>query len=275
MATQSYVTFKVNGINMFYQTGIKDSGLSFDTDAQAFITTANISNSTQQTAIDTLVTSLKTNGLWTKIYALYPFVGGNATAHSYNLINTANYRLSFFGGGTHTSLGYVGNGSNGYADTGLNARTVLSQNNTHVSYYSQSNIAETVFCLGASDTVASTSLLLNVKNASGFTVGYVNTGSQAQIATSTGKMFSIISRSSASSVNFTNNQTTTNVSSNSALPPNLSLFINARNLNGSFSNNSSKTSSTVTIGTALTNSEAQTLSTIINTYNTTLSRGVY
>jgi len=37
-----------------------------DTDAQAFITAASITDSTQQSAINTLVTQLKTYGIWTK-----------------------------------------------------------------------------------------------------------------------------------------------------------------------------------------------------------------
>jgi len=47
-----------------------------DADAQAFITAANITNTTQQSAIDTLVKSLKTANIWTKMKAIYPFVGG-------------------------------------------------------------------------------------------------------------------------------------------------------------------------------------------------------
>lgn len=252
--------------------GILASTGGFDTDAQTFITTAGITDSTQKTLINTAVKDLKSNGLWSLIYALYPFVGGNATAHSYNLINTANYRLTFFGGGTHSSLGYVGNGSNAYADTGLNARTILSQNDTHISYYSQSNIAETVFDMGAFDTVG---LIMNVKNAGNNSVAYVNTGSQALSATATGKKYLILSRSNSTSVDFINNGTATNVSSNSSTPPNLSLFIQARNLTGSAANNSSKTVSAVTIGKSLSNTQALALSTIMNTFNTGLSRGVY
>ena len=47
-----------------------------DPDAQAFITAANITDPTQQTAIIQLVTDLKNYNLWTKAPAIYPFVGG-------------------------------------------------------------------------------------------------------------------------------------------------------------------------------------------------------
>jgi len=97
------------------------AGSSVDPDAQAFITAANITDTTQQSAINTLVVGLKTDGIWTKMMAIYPFVGGTASSHKYNLkdprdLNVA-YRLSFAGGWTHSSNGVTPNGVNGYADT--------------------------------------------------------------------------------------------------------------------------------------------------------------
>ncbi len=49
-----------------------------DPDAQAFITAAGITDATQQSAINTLVTDLKGYGIWTKMKAIYPFVGGTS-----------------------------------------------------------------------------------------------------------------------------------------------------------------------------------------------------
>jgi hypothetical protein len=97
------------------------SGVSFDPDAQAFIDAAGITDATQQQAIDTLVITMKDDGVWDKMYAVYPFVGGTATTHKYNLIDPqdsdAAYRMTFSGGWTHDSNGVKGNGSNTYART--------------------------------------------------------------------------------------------------------------------------------------------------------------
>jgi len=94
---------------------------SFDPDAQAFITAANITNSTQQTAINTLVVGLKADNIWTKMSAIYPIVGGTATNHKYNLKDPRDldvaFRLGFYGGITHSSNGMLFNGTNGWADT--------------------------------------------------------------------------------------------------------------------------------------------------------------
>jgi hypothetical protein len=117
---------------------------SVDPDAQAFITAASITNPTQQTAINTLVVSLKANGLWTKMKAIYPFVGGTAFAHKFNLkdprdLNSA-FRLSFLGGWTHSANGILPNGTNAYADTFFNPVTQsVAQNNFFLSAYSRTN----------------------------------------------------------------------------------------------------------------------------------------
>ena len=115
-----------------------------DTDVQAFITAAGITNSTQQNAINTLVTTLKGYGIWSKMKAIYPMVGGTANAHKFNLKDSrdadAAFRLGFFGGWTHTSTGAKPNGTTAYADTFLNTATVIGNvNDGHLTYYSRTN----------------------------------------------------------------------------------------------------------------------------------------
>jgi len=96
---------------------------SVDPDAQAFITAAGITDATQQSAINTLVTDLKGYGIWTKMKAIYPFCGGSASSHKWNLRDprdlNAAFRLVFYGGWTHSSNGAKA-GVNGYADTYFN-----------------------------------------------------------------------------------------------------------------------------------------------------------
>jgi hypothetical protein len=116
-----------------------------DADALAFITAATITNPTQQSAIDTLVKALKTANIWTKMKALYPFVGGTAAQHRFNLKDPrtvdAAFYLDFLGGGTHSANGYQPNGTTAYADTKFIIAQVYpsSITNIHVSYYSRTN----------------------------------------------------------------------------------------------------------------------------------------
>ncbi len=94
---------------------------NIDADAQAFITAAGITDATQISAINTLVTSLKAASLWTKFKAIYPFVGGTASTHKFNLKDPrdldAAFRLAFSGGWTHSATGGLPNGSNAFART--------------------------------------------------------------------------------------------------------------------------------------------------------------
>ena len=128
-----------------------------DADALAFITAASITDSTQQSAINTLVTQLKTYGVWTKLKAVYPMVGGSASSHKFNLKDPrdldAAYRLVFNGGWTHSSTGAKPNGSNGYAMTYLSPSASLTNNNYHLSYYSREQITTgNSVDIGCSDT---------------------------------------------------------------------------------------------------------------------------
>lgn len=120
---------------------------SFDQDAQRFITAAGITNQTQQYAVNNLVVSLKANALWDKMLAIYPFVGGTADTHKYNLKNPqdtdAAFRLTYSGGITHSSTGMLPNGTNGYADTYFTPSTSLTVNSTHLSIYIGTNNVQT------------------------------------------------------------------------------------------------------------------------------------
>ena len=113
-----------------------------DADAQAFISAAGITDLTQAAAINTLVNDLKTYGLWTKMKAFYPMVGGTAASHKFNLKDprdlNAAYRLTFFGGLIHDSNGVLGNGTTGYAYTNL-AQNTMGLNNMSIGWYNRFN----------------------------------------------------------------------------------------------------------------------------------------
>jgi len=103
--------------------GPRRSTISIDPDAQAFLTAAAITDPTITSAIDTLVVDLKGYGIWNKMKAIYPFVGGTASSHKFNLKDPrdldAAFRLVFIGGWTHSVNGVQGNLTNAFADTYL------------------------------------------------------------------------------------------------------------------------------------------------------------
>ena len=76
-----------------------------DPDAESFLTAAAITDPIISGAINTLVVQMKADNIWTKMKAIYPFVGGTASTHKWNLKDPrdldAAFRLQFFGGWTH------------------------------------------------------------------------------------------------------------------------------------------------------------------------------
>jgi hypothetical protein len=114
-----------------------------DTDSAAFITAAGLTSSSHISAVRRLVSALKYEGLWTKLKAVYPFVGGSAAAHKFNLkdardVNEA-YRLVFSGGWTHDSTGALPNGTNGWANTNLVMSSILTPYNAAMGVYIQND----------------------------------------------------------------------------------------------------------------------------------------
>jgi hypothetical protein len=93
----------------------------------------------QQKAVIALVRDMKNAGVYEKMKAVYPFVGGTATTHMFNLKDprdaNAAYRLSFLGGWTHSDNGALGNGTTSYADTFLIPANNLTAYSTHISIY--------------------------------------------------------------------------------------------------------------------------------------------
>jgi hypothetical protein len=130
------ITCAVTGTNVAGAAEATSNSLAIvDADAQAFITAAGITDNTQKTAINTLVVDMKGYGIWTKMKAIYPFVGGTATTHKWNLKDPqdtdAAYRLVFNGGWTHSSTGALPNGTNGYADTKFNVNLFNANINSY------------------------------------------------------------------------------------------------------------------------------------------------
>jgi hypothetical protein len=122
---------------------------SYDPDAQAFFTAAGIDDTIQQIAVNSLVVSLKVHDIWDDLYAIYPFVGGNAISHKYNLKNPANtdaaYRLTFTNGPVHSVSGVRFNGSDQYADTHLVPDSVFGNYGDYsMGYYTMDLPPDTV-----------------------------------------------------------------------------------------------------------------------------------
>lgn len=128
------------------QIVLPDAVAPTDPDVTAFLTAAGITDATIENAIEGLVSNLKSQGLWIKMKAIYPFVGGLASTHKFNLKNPldtdAAFRIVFSGGWTHSATGAKPNGTNAYGDTKFNIASNLTTTSGSFGVYSRTNISE-------------------------------------------------------------------------------------------------------------------------------------
>ena len=251
-----------------------------DPDAIAFLMAAGITDGTQAAAINTLVIRMKADGVWTKMKAVYPFVGGTAFSHKFNLKDPrdldAAYRLVFTGGWTHTSTGALPNGTTGYADTKLSPSSVLTINSTHFSFYSRTNNAQNGADMGSGLVAPVMAMRIKYSDNNGYFDAYSYPNGRITI-----------NMTSINSTNlFIHSRTSTNIAKvyrlgiqigggsvqqGSSSLPSGNVFISSTNdsVAKHFSN---RESSFASIGDGLTDAEAANLYSAVQAYQTTLGR---
>jgi hypothetical protein len=253
----------------------------FDPDAQAFITAASITNTTQQNAINTLVVSLKGYGVWSKMKAIYPFVGGTASTHKWNLKDPrdldAAFRLVFNGGWTHSANGALPNGTNAFANSYLNPSLQLSLNNSHLSYYSRTNISGNQSEIGLFNQVTNIGIYL-LYNFSGTLFTSINSNTFNRGSTpftpTTGLLIGSRINSTQEKYYFKNNTPIT-YSQNTTSLINGNVYLACYNRPGNMPTNySSKEVAFSSIGDGLTDTEASNLYLAVQNYQVALSRQV-
>jgi len=257
-----------------------------DADALAFIDSAGITDQTQKDAICTLVRELKDSSLWSSFNAIYPFIGGTASSHKWNLKNPQNtdaaFRLTFSGTWTHSSSGADPNGgSSTYANTYINASTVLTNNSTTLTYYSiDNNTSPASFSCEIISYVSASNLsdLGIYRSGDGnrtVSQNYKDNATVAQFTDVNSQGYYAASRTSS-----TNNQIykngvsqNTNTTSESAVLPNSNYYLAGHPTLGSFVA-SNRGCAFATIGAGLTGDQVRALNTIVEKFNDSLGRGV-
>ena len=259
---------------------ISSSGASFDADALAFMTAAAITDNTQKTAVNTLVTDLKAYNIWAKMKALYPFVGGTASAHKFNLKDPidldAAYRLVFNGGWTHSSTGALSNGTNAYADTFLAPSAILSLNSIHISGYLRNNNSSNGPILSTEDASTYNNALYiwakqDTTNAYSVRIND-NTSEQGTPVNTDIRGLHIATRTASNVKKYIVNTTEKfNVSHTTTSLNTSSIYLaKSRNNNNYFNNQIAFAS----IGDGLTDAEAAAFYTAVQTFQTALGRQV-
>jgi hypothetical protein len=254
-------------------------GGGLDPNAEAFLTATGITDETITDAINNLVLDLKAENLWTEMQAIYPFVGGTATTHKYNLVNPldtdAAFRLGFNGGWTHDSNGITGNATNTYATTWMDLQALgTSPNNCHFSMYVR-NIptARNGTDLGVNN--GTSYAFFNPRNGSNLAQITLNTNSAGSTQSFTGSsgFFGASRQSSATQVMTINTtQYSFSKASVSTTGNTRDIFIGAYNNNGTAAFFQNRNYALCTLGFGLSDAEMDTLAGINETFQTALGR---
>ena len=108
-----------------------------DPDADAYLaavtTAGGTTDATIDAAVQTLFVDLKLAGLYSKLVAFYPLIGGIAASNRINANSNTSYDLSLFGGWVHNTDGMISNRTNTYGDTQIIPATTLSATDNHTS----------------------------------------------------------------------------------------------------------------------------------------------
>jgi len=250
-----------------------------DANAASFVATAGITLQYQITAIDNFVRELKTAGVWTKLHALWPIIGGTATQHSYNLVDPALYQLTYTGGITHGVEGIRGNGSTGFANTGLAPSTISGiQDNAAFGHYVRTTEQGTVIDMGVFQS-ATTRYMSCLRNRGSGLSEFIrvndNSGAASDFITTTYKGSYILSRTGSTGfTDYLNGVAVAARTATSVTPNTINMFLMALNSDGTATNHSLRTYGMFFISQGLTAGEVSLLHTAINTYQTSLGRNV-
>jgi len=257
-------------------------GTTLDASAVAFLNATGITDPTISASIGTLVSSLKSNLLWDKIKAFYPFVGGSATTNKYNLKDPqdtdAAFRLTMIGGLTHDSNGVTGNGTTGYMDPHFTDANFNGQNDAGFLVYCRNNFADGAKGLyGAIDSTFSGSRFLPNLGSVAYKSVFSGTGSGIANTNTSGLWVHTRTGASADKIyrNGTLFQTQDFTSSSNTTTASI-LILAVDYDNGALKYQQADANiCTFAFTDGLDDPDKVTLSSIVNTFNTTLLRNIY
>ena len=228
-------------------------------------------------ATRTLFTSLVSNGLYSKMLAMYPLIGGVANSAKLNAVNLGTYDITWNGGMSFNFTGATSNGTNGFGDTGIifSALTSYFTNGSFGVYCNTAFPGTTTCPMGAGPSAVSRAMLFGAGG--GFLLDWgsdPNPGGYGRTAISSTPTGLYICSSSGTSINRVLVNGSTSYSNSVGIvkstPPN-NMYLFKREDGYVYPG----TETFAFVASALTLAEMTTLSTIINTYQTSLGRNRY
>ena len=125
-----YFAIENNQLKILIQPNL---GATDDSDVDTYLTATGLNEITYTQALNTFVSRLKSNGIWNKLIAIYPILGGGSESSSYNLKDPSAFQIQWPSDFTFNSGGVLTSGISS-ANTGIGIyNTDLSIDNASVS----------------------------------------------------------------------------------------------------------------------------------------------
>ena len=262
-------------MSRYYRSFLEESGVAYTARTTAFATATAITDTTILNALNTFDLGLISNGLDTKMKALYPFVGGTASTHKYNFMDARDldvaFRLQFNGGWTHSANGILGNATNSYSKTFFN--TLNYQNSNHISLYIATNKDELAIDMGVIAGSNGIDIESRVSNNAYF---FNFNSAYSTVSNIDSRGFFVNNRTSSilSKVFKSNSLIATNTVTSANFGGDISIGARYDAGNGIYQYFASKQYGFSSIGTGLTDGEATTFYNLVQAMQTSLTRNV-
>lgn len=249
----------------------------FDADALAYITANTaITSTADKNAINTFFLGLKSDGIYTKMKAMYLPIWGTSANCKFNLVApNGSYDLTFTTGWTFSSGGMTP--SNAYANTSIIPRNVLSYGNSHASFYNRTNSNTGAWDHGAVSNLNNDKFYLRFDGANNYTVGIQESASSI-ITTGSGACFIIGTMTTPTTIagykNGVLSRSDTVVATNN-LPNNANIYLGACSYGPGINAYGFRQYAFSSVGDGLTATQATNLSNRVNTLMTHFGINVY
>jgi hypothetical protein len=233
-------------------------------------------DATASGATYTLFNAIFSAGIWNKLKAFYPLLGGNSSGgQSINARQPGTHNMSWNGGITFSVNGAQGNGTNGYGNTNYNPSVDGPSSLGHIGVYVRTNAQSNTWDLGCWDSSVGDSL--RIRNTSNNLVGYLrtnNAGSGYVTTNNNSTGLIVFQRNSSTIVEGFRNGTSfgTQTFNQTLSRPNRNMFVMSVNDQGTPATFSNREYQFFTIGESFTATEITNYSNAVINFNTTLGR---
>jgi hypothetical protein len=254
----------------------------FDADAATYLASVIAQGGTLSPTIsaatNTLFTGLKTDGIYSKLKRMYPFIGAVGNSNSINALNPGTNNISFNGGWTHSVSGSTPNGSTGYGNLGVlgSGGVGLSGSNYHHSLYVN---APKVGANFEYDLGGQVDIFQQLVESTDYRYSKVSRGDNGSEYQNPPPFFTGFFANSSQDPNFIlqvrTAQSNRSFAIGSYIIPIINTYLGARNENGTTNQFASKRYAFLTFGERLSSSELNNLESKINTFQTSLGRNTY